>query len=103
MATVTTRYRCPVTPDACPTSTRLGRDAPDCSHVPELSALDQISRTHAELTWHFGRLCITDTGSSNGTYVDGERITCRTQIWPGNHRLRLAQDVDVPLVELDEF
>ncbi|MFF2810410.1 FHA domain-containing protein [Streptomyces sp. NPDC058000] len=181
MATVTTRYRCPVTPDACPTSPRrgfcpvhewerlvpertflaaeleeeavdpagdavdepaageatgheaggatgppvrlalvlagalvpvrdeggaptlLGRDAPDCAHVPELSALDQISRAHAELSWHAGRLLLTDTGSANGTYVDDERITGPTQIWPGNHRLRLARDVEVTLVALDEF
>ncbi|MER7987946.1 FHA domain-containing protein [Streptomyces noursei] len=189
MATVTTRYRCPVTPDACPTfprrgfcphhewerlvpertfltdevedapagptdrppadppdtgpaaeappgrrgdrtepagpppvrlalvlagalvpvrdeggaPTRLGRDAPDCAHVPELSGLDQVSRAHAELSWRAGRLFLTDTGSANGTYVDEQRITGPTQVWPGAHRLRLARDVEVSLVELDAF
>ncbi|MET9880694.1 FHA domain-containing protein [Actinacidiphila glaucinigra] len=85
------------------TATLLGRDAPDCSHVPGLSALDQISRDHAELYWLSGHLFIRDTGSSNGTYVDGERITAPTRLWPGHHRLRLAQDVDVTVVELDEY
>ncbi len=83
--------------------TRLGRDAPDCAHVPGLAGLDQLSRNHAELAWHAGRLYITDLGSSNGTYVDGLRVTRPAQLWPGSHRLRLAEDVDVAVVELDEY
>ncbi|MEU9289730.1 FHA domain-containing protein [Streptomyces sp. NPDC048275] len=83
--------------------TQLGRDAPECAHVPGLAALDQLSRAHAELHWHAGRLYITDTDSSNGTYVDDELITRPTQLWPGGHRLRLAEDVDVDVVELDEY
>lgn len=86
--------------------TRLGRDASDCAHVPGLAALDQISREHAELSWHAGRLYITDIDSSNGTYVDDERIARPAQLWPGVHRLRLAQPpeaVEVTVVELDEY
>ncbi|MGW7424929.1 FHA domain-containing protein [Streptomyces sp. NPDC054813] len=84
-------------------ATRLGRDATDCAHVAGLAGLDQLSRNHAELTWHAGRLYITDLGSSNGTYVDGQLVTRPAQLWPGSHRLRLAEDVDVTLVELDEY
>jgi hypothetical protein len=86
--------------------TVLGRDAADCAHVPGLTELDQVSRLHAELHWHGGRLYVTDLGSSNGTFVDGERISRPTQLWPGAHRLQLAQHpeaVDVAVIELDEF
>ncbi|MEU9974528.1 FHA domain-containing protein [Streptomyces sp. NPDC051014] len=83
--------------------TRLGRDAADCAHVTDLAALDQLSRRHAELTWRAGRLYVTDLGSVNGTYVDERPVTRPVQLWPGGHRLRLADDVDVPLVELDEY
>lgn len=38
---------------------------------------DMVSRRHASLTSHAGRLVLTDLGSTNGTYVNGERIdTC---------------------------
>ncbi|MFI2641201.1 FHA domain-containing protein [Streptomyces sp. NPDC018610] len=87
-------------------STELGRDAPDCAHVPGLADLDQLSRRHAELTWHAGMLYVADIGSSNGTYVDGVRITRPVQLWPGTHRLQLAQEpeaVEFVLVELDEY
>ncbi|MEU2447904.1 FHA domain-containing protein [Streptomyces althioticus] len=87
-------------------STELGRDAPDCAHVPGLADLDQLSRRHAELTWHAGMLYVADLGSSNGTFVDGVRITRPVQLWPGTHRLWLAQEpeaVEFVLVELDEY
>ncbi|MFF5973263.1 FHA domain-containing protein [Streptomyces sp. NPDC012769] len=83
--------------------TRLGRDAPECAHVSGLDRLDQISREHAELYWESGQLYIRDTRSSNGTFVDGKRIHGPTRLWPGTHRLRLAQDVDLTVVELDDF
>ncbi|MGY0020621.1 FHA domain-containing protein [Streptomyces sp. cg35] len=86
--------------------TPLGRDSPDCAHVPGLAALDQVSRVHAEVYWDAGRLYLADRGSSNGTFVDGERLTRPVQLWPGTHRVQLAQPpeaVDISLVELDEF
>jgi DNA-binding NtrC family response regulator len=33
-----------------------------------------LSRRHAEVCWHEGRWHVRDVGSSNGTYVDGERL-----------------------------
>lgn len=83
--------------------TRLGRDAPDCAHVTGLDLLDQISREHAEFFWESGRLYVRDTCSSNGTFVDGERIEGPARVWPGRHEVRLAQDVELAVVEIDEF
>ncbi|RSS56523.1 FHA domain-containing protein [Streptomyces sp. WAC01280] len=83
--------------------TRLGRDAPDCAHVTGLDLLDQISREHAEFFWESGQLYVRDTCSSNGTFVDGERIEGHASVWPGSHEVRLAQDVDLVIVEIDEF
>ncbi|MFI9209789.1 FHA domain-containing protein [Streptomyces sp. NPDC053253] len=83
--------------------TRLGRDAPDCAHVTGLDLLDQISREHAEFFWESGQLYVRDTCSSNGTFVDGERIEGHARVWPGSHEVRLAQDVDLVIVEIDEF
>ncbi len=47
----------------------LGRDA-------DLRLQDTLlSRRHAEVRWHDGRWHVQDLGSSNGTYVDGRRLT----------------------------
>lgn len=35
---------------------------------------DMVSRRHASLASHEGRLVLTDLGSTNGTYVNGERV-----------------------------
>ncbi|MFE2107438.1 FHA domain-containing protein, partial [Kitasatospora sp. NPDC059463] len=80
----------------------IGRDEPDCAAVPGLAALDQISRHHARLRWIDGALYVEDQGSTNGTFVDGRRITAPTRIGPGQ-RLRFARDVDAQLIEIDEF
>jgi hypothetical protein len=49
----------------------LGRDQA-CANVP----LDdeQVSRTHAQLMLVNGQIVVRDLGSSNGTYVNGERV-----------------------------
>ncbi|MFB6892957.1 FHA domain-containing protein [Kitasatospora sp. NPDC056327] len=80
----------------------IGRDEPDCTPVPGLAGLDQLSRHHARLRWIDGALHVEDLGSTNGTFVDGRRITGPTRIAPGQ-RLRFALDVDVQVIEIDEF
>ncbi|MEV0189887.1 FHA domain-containing protein [Kitasatospora purpeofusca] len=80
----------------------IGRDEPDCAAVPGLAGLDQLSRHHARLRWIDGALYVEDLGSTNGTFVDGRRIEGPTRIGPG-HRLRFALDLDVQVVEIDEF
>ncbi|MFJ4792555.1 FHA domain-containing protein [Kitasatospora purpeofusca] len=80
----------------------IGRDEPDCAAVPGLAGLDQLSRHHALLRWIDGALYVEDLRSTNGTFVDGRRIEEPTRIGPGC-RLRFALDLDVQVVEIDEF
>lgn len=49
----------------------LGREAPADIVVP----VNAISRTHAEIAWERGGFVIRDRGSTNGTLVDGRRVT----------------------------
>ena len=44
---------------------------------------DSVSSQHAKLTRREGIWILTDLGSTNGTMVDGERITSDTPIAPG--------------------
>jgi S1-C subfamily serine protease len=58
----------------------IGRDA-DCNLVLQD---DQISRKHATITITGGRIIVRDLGSTNGTYVNDERITVPTEIRTGD-------------------
>jgi len=49
----------------------LGREAPADIVVPA----NAISRTHAEIVWERGGFVLRDRGSTNGTLVDGRRVT----------------------------
>jgi hypothetical protein len=44
---------------------------------------EMVSRRHAKLSWHRGTVCIEDLGSTNGTFVNGRKIT-RTAIKMGD-------------------
>ncbi|PWB74543.1 hypothetical protein C3F09_03850 [candidate division GN15 bacterium] len=46
-----------------------------------------VSRNHAEIEVVGDQVFITDLGSHNGTAVDGQRITGRTEVKPGAHIL----------------
>src|SRR5436309_3376374 len=62
----------------------LGReDVPD-SVASAFAADDQLSRQHARIWDDGGRLTIEDLGSSNGTFVNGTRITAPTPLQPGD-------------------
>lgn len=55
-------------------ATRLGR-----SRENEIFIVDpSVSRNHAVLEVHDGKLVVRDNGSTNGTFVNGERIQLRT-------------------------
>ncbi|MCS7300417.1 MAG: FHA domain-containing protein, partial [Fimbriimonadales bacterium] len=43
-----------------------------------------VSRTHAQITRQGDQTLIEDLGSTNGTYVNGIRITAPTPIKPGD-------------------
>jgi DNA-binding NtrC family response regulator len=49
----------------------VGREAPASIVV----AVNAVSRTHAELVWERGGWTLRDRGSTNGTLVDGRRVT----------------------------
>jgi hypothetical protein len=82
----------------------LGREEPPLEAFPGMAELTQVSRTHARLYWLAERLYVADCGSTNGTFVDGEKVTTARRLAPGQ-RLRLGMDVEVAVtaVEVDEF
>lgn len=80
----------------------IGRDEPDCAAIPGLAGLDQLSRHHARLRWIDGVLYVEDAGSTNGTFVEDRRVAGPTRVGPGD-RLRFAEDIDVQVIEIDEF
>jgi DNA-binding NtrC family response regulator len=49
----------------------IGREAPANLIVP----VNAVSRTHAEIVWERGGWSLRDRGSTNGTLVDGLRVT----------------------------
>jgi DNA-binding winged helix-turn-helix (wHTH) protein len=57
-----------------------GRDA-ECSLVIDAAT---VSRRHARITVRSGTATIEDLGSTNGTHVDGVRISCATPFSAGN-------------------
>jgi len=59
----------------------IGRD-PNCSIV---IASPKVSRKHCRLDDQGGTLVVTDEGSGNGTYVNGQRITQATKLSAGDN------------------
>lgn len=60
--------------------TLIGRQE-DCDlRIP----LGEISRRHAQIIIHEGTVTLRDLGSSNGTYVNNQRIT-EQELNPGDH------------------
>jgi uncharacterized RDD family membrane protein YckC len=45
---------------------------------------DTVSRLHAAFTWNDGRLILEDLGSSNGTYVNGARLSDAIEVGAGD-------------------
>jgi len=43
----------------------------------------EVSRKHAQLTFQGGKYVLTDIGSTNGTFVNGQRITGQHVLSPG--------------------
>ncbi|OMC39021.1 hypothetical protein A5740_02990 [Mycobacterium sp. GA-1841] len=75
----------------------LGRDEALSTESVFRSVLN-VSRRHAELRYEDGRLYVTDIGSSNGTFVNDQRLPASTEyeLRPGQ-ALRLASDVAVEI------
>lgn len=54
---------------------RIGRDASECQIVFEREKFPMVSRRHAELRLTDGIWFLHDSGSSNGTFINGQKIT----------------------------
>lgn len=67
---------CLVTADGARTLLRIGENAVGRSHENAivLAEDNQVSRNHATITWDGRHCAVTDLGSSNGTFVNGNRI-----------------------------
>jgi ABC transport system ATP-binding/permease protein len=50
----------------------------------------EVSRQHARITWNLERLELSDLGSANGTFVNGQRITASHDLQDGDV-VRLGQ------------
>jgi len=61
--------------------TTIGRDQKQCNLV--LAYDDQVSRVHATLEDQGGDWILTDLGSSNGTHLNGFRLTTPVPVQPG--------------------
>lgn len=75
----------------------LGRDD-DCETVDVFRDCMNVSRAHAVLRFDGSALIVTDVGSTNGTYVDGDRLPTNHpyEVRPGQ-TLRLASNVPVEI------
>jgi len=61
----------------------IGRSVPGQPGSPDIDLQqDQsVSRQHAEMRWTASRLCLVDQGSTNGTWLNGERLTPGEPRW----------------------
>ncbi len=79
---------------------RIGRRDPSQSHYPELDLAEHdrgiASRHHATIQRSDGFYTLTDLGSTNGTLINGERITAFTP-----QRLRTGDHIKIGEVEIE--
>ncbi len=68
----------------------LGRH-PECDWVFDNKLFPQISAFHAEIEYHETTIIVRDLDSTNGTFVNGQRIRKETQLAPGD-TIRLGLD-----------
>ena len=61
----------------------LGRRPKPGQHIDlDLTPDSYVSKRHAHITFENGEYWIEDLGSGNGTWVDGQKITIKTQLTP---------------------
>lgn len=69
--------------EARTTPVQIGRD-PDATIVVRGDAAKVVSTRHAEIRFEGGAWLLTDLGSRNGTYLDGQRVAGPTPLKPGD-------------------
>lgn len=69
--------------EARTTPVQIGRD-PDATIVVRGDAAKVVSTRHAEIRFEGGAWILTDLGSRNGTYLDGQRVAGPTPLKPGD-------------------
>ncbi len=70
---------------------RIGRNPEECQICFESREYPMVSRRHAEITWHSGNWILTDSASSFGTFLNGQKITS-PQILKVNDLIQLGQN-----------
>jgi pSer/pThr/pTyr-binding forkhead associated (FHA) protein len=73
----------------------LGRDPAVSSLAGALSDWHGVSRRHASVTVRGGTVTIQDFDSTNGTWVDGERLGANAVVLDLPARFRLGQAAEV--------
>jgi len=63
----------------------IGREE-DCNLQIDV---ERVSRKHARLTVNFDHALIEDLGSSNGTFINGNRVAGSTRLWP-NQKIQIG-------------
>ena len=58
----------------------IGRDAVNAVAINDA----EVSRKHARLTFQGGKYVLEDLGSTNGTFVNGQRLVSATVLKPGD-------------------
>jgi FHA domain len=82
----------------------LGRSSAEFRGHPDAAAAHQVSREHARFFRdEHGDLWVEDRDSANGTYIDGVPLTGSPSRLRSGQILRLAQDVECPVLRLDEY
>jgi ABC transport system ATP-binding/permease protein len=76
---------------------RIGRDKKECQVIFDDTKWPMVSRKHAELRLENSRYLLVDLQSSQGTYLDGQRITQPTEVRPG---ARLQFGANGPIVRI---
>jgi hypothetical protein len=70
----------------------LGREASDS---PQLATFERVSRQHASIAVQGDAYVVADMRSTNGTFVEGHRISDQPAPLPGGTTLRLGQSVEL--------
>lgn len=58
----------------------IGRDSVNAVAINDA----EVSRKHARMTFQGGKYVLEDLGSTNGTFVNGQRLTSATVLKPGD-------------------